>query len=465
MIGGPLNFRYFTSLEEVSIPYNIELIPVYCFYGCEKLTSINIPYGIKSIGSCAFANCSSLKEINIPESLLSIEEIYGSPFTNCLKLEAINVDENNEIYISIQGIIYDKETRRMIWAPQAIEGDIIIPQGTSSITSFANRTHLTSISIPNGTNILYESQFNGCTNLKYVIIPNSITNIATSAFGSCDNLRYILYKGSAEEWQNISISYIPDLDNPSTNDLQDCLIFYYSEEEPDESGNFWHYDNGTPTIWHRNQDDKETITVEAEYVKTTSTDIFEIEPYVMVKTSPDGEYVPAGTSNSQPWCIESQSRASGGYSVGGTATGYVMEVHFYSEFAGQAIPQIRAASCWLKKDDGNWSPRWMGDIVLAELFTAEVNGQPFEIPSSNILEGSGSKGNQEPNVATWYSWNTAEFGTIDVQQGWNTFTIKFKTTAELSELPVDSDTGKAKYVNCHDSYTLMNIDCFYIIFE
>ena len=200
------------------------------------------------------------------------------------------------------------------------------------------------------------------------------------------------------------------------------------------------------------------LVVECENVLTAAPE--DHNPYVMVKTSYEGDYVNAGTSNSQPWCVESSSGSSGGRSIGGTAAGYVMEIHFYCEEDGQAIPQIRAASCWLKEDDGNWGPRWMGDIVLAELFTAEVNGQPFEIPANKVLKGSGSKGNTQANVATWYSWNTAEFGTIDVQEGWNTFTIKFKTRDELGQLPVDSDTGYTKYLNCHNSYTLMNIDCF-----
>ena len=206
------------------------------------------------------------------------------------------------------------------------------------------------------------------------------------------------------------------------------------------------------------------LVVEAESIVTAAPTDASVKGYTMARTSYDGDYVAISDSNTQPWCLESTNSASGKANVGSTAAGYVMEWHFYAEKAGKAVPQLRAASCWLKEDNGSWDPRWMGDIVLSELFTAEINGSPFTIPSNKVLKGSGFKGNQNAGVATWYSWNTAEFGEIDVNQGWNVFTMKFKLTSELQQLPVDADTGATKYVNCHNSYTLMNIDCMNIFF-
>ena len=87
------------------------------------------------------------------------------------------------------------------------------------------------------------SAFNYCSGLTSVTIGNSVTTIGDSAFIGCSSLTTVYYHGTAEEWTNITIG---TTNEPFTNATQ----YYYSESEPTENGNYWHYnENGEITVW------------------------------------------------------------------------------------------------------------------------------------------------------------------------------------------------------------------------
>ena len=85
--------------------------------------------------------------------------------------------------------------------------------------------------------------FYRCSGLTSVVIGDSVTTIGSSAFSYCSNLKTVYYVGTAEDWANISIGY-------NNSDLTYATRYYYSEAQPTESGNYWHYDeNGDIAVW------------------------------------------------------------------------------------------------------------------------------------------------------------------------------------------------------------------------
>lgn len=69
-----------------------------------------------------------------------------------------------------------------------------------------------------------------------VIERGVLTGLNKGAFSYCDNLTSVYYKGSENEWNQMSID---DNNIP----LTDATRYYYSATKPAASGNFWHYNS------------------------------------------------------------------------------------------------------------------------------------------------------------------------------------------------------------------------------
>ena len=50
----------------------------------------------------------------------------------------------------------------------------------------------------------------------------------------------VFYMGTAEDWAKISIAEYNE-------NLISAMRYYYSENEPEENGNYWHYDRDSVT--------------------------------------------------------------------------------------------------------------------------------------------------------------------------------------------------------------------------
>jgi PKD repeat protein len=203
-------FQGCSGLSTVSIPDSITSIGNSAFSGCSALTTLSLPDNVTTIGSRAFEDCSNLTTVVIPDSVTTIgtsafedcsgltlvtigsgvTDIGGSAFSGCSTLTAFDVDTDNSVYASIDGILYDKDLTTLIQCPSGKTGSVTIPD---SITSFGDRafygcTGLTSVTIPDGVTNIGAYPFYGCSGLTLVTIGNSVTSIGTSAFYSCTNL-------------------------------------------------------------------------------------------------------------------------------------------------------------------------------------------------------------------------------------------------------------------------------------
>ena len=158
-------------VTDLVIPNSMTSIGKYVFYGYDSLASVTIPDSVTTIGEYAFYNCDSLTNVTIPDSVISIG---NSAFQYCSSLASVT-----------------------------------IPDSVTSIGdgAFANCSSLTSVTIGNGVTEIGYDAFDGCSSLTSVTIPDSVIIIGSHAFYGCSNLTTVNYKGTQEQWGQISIGY------------------------------------------------------------------------------------------------------------------------------------------------------------------------------------------------------------------------------------------------------------------
>ncbi|MBO4540702.1 MAG: leucine-rich repeat protein [Bacilli bacterium] len=192
-----------TNLSHVEFGSGLETIEGYAF-AFTKLEEVEIPNGVKKIKSGAFSNCSSLVSCSLPDS---VEELGDSVFA-------------------------EDESLRNVSVP---------PKATNIGDGCFRRCAVSFIDIPEGVTEIRVESFAYCQNLKEVVLPASLQYIRDAAFAECNNLQAFYYRGTEEQFSHINI---PEgqkslLSNP----------FFYSETEPSDSGNYWHYVDGKPVAW------------------------------------------------------------------------------------------------------------------------------------------------------------------------------------------------------------------------
>ena len=141
-----------TSLKEVTITGD-SYIPYATFFGCRTLTSIIIGNNVPCVDGDAFGGCSNLTSVTIGSSVTTIIEgglLYdGGWFASCNNLTTINVNTENAVYSSKDGVLFNKDQTTLICCPNG-KTEYTIPNTVTSIGSdaFGYECGLTSLTIP-----------------------------------------------------------------------------------------------------------------------------------------------------------------------------------------------------------------------------------------------------------------------------------------------------------------------------
>lgn len=210
-------FAYCNSLTSVIISDSITTISNRAFQGCCNLKSIVIPNSVTSISSRAFEDCKNLTNISIGKNVTSIGALV-------LKGTAYYNDESNWINDSLYLGTY------LMAAKDTIFGKYAIKHETTIIADYAfyDFDNLTILEIPDSVTHIGISSFWGCDNLNSIIIGDNVVYIDYYAFAYCNNLTVVYYKGSEEDWNNITIIIDGWVSSPLTNST---IHFNYVPEE------------------------------------------------------------------------------------------------------------------------------------------------------------------------------------------------------------------------------------------
>ena len=123
---------------------------------------------VKSIETQAFIGCTEITSITLGANLTSIG---NGAFAPCISLENIFVDENNDRFSEIDGVLFNYDQTRIIAHPAAKAQEIF--------------------EIPNTVTEISPRAFAWSSLIDEIIIPDSVTTIGYMAFLSCSSLTSI----------------------------------------------------------------------------------------------------------------------------------------------------------------------------------------------------------------------------------------------------------------------------------
>lgn len=203
------NEEYYT---ENGVIYDKKADSQLVLFPCGRDGAYSVPDTVKTIGDGAFYT-SRLESLKIPAS---VETIGSGIVDYCSFLTTITVSEDNAIYSSSDGIVYDKSQTRLVIVPPGISGEHTIPNTVTELGDFAFYScyKLTKINLPGKLKTLPKGVFAGCSGLKTIQLPDGLETIEDRAFIGCTSLESITipealtYFGSYVFTQCISLQSI-----------------------------------------------------------------------------------------------------------------------------------------------------------------------------------------------------------------------------------------------------------------
>lgn len=181
-------FAHMRYLEFIAIPDGVTSIEEGTFQGCIELNMCPLTPSIISLGANAFSECREIKKIIIQKSLSSIS---GNPFPKCLGVTSFEVEEGNTEFVTVDGVLFNRDMTRLISYPGGKRGDAyVIPEGVIAMEdrAFDGCKQLYHVTIPSTMTSISDHLFSDCINLVEITIPEGIVSIGTSAFWGCNTL-------------------------------------------------------------------------------------------------------------------------------------------------------------------------------------------------------------------------------------------------------------------------------------
>ncbi len=187
---GEKAFHDCTAASSITIPDGVKSIGFMAFYGCSNLKAIHIPETVESIGLFSFEGCCSLSEIFIPKSIRYIGE---GAFAHCSNLTKINVDNANENYISVNGVLFSRDMTQLHTFPCNKKCGYEVPKSVNAINAYAfcGCHGLSEITLTAAVETIGDCTFCGCSSLTGIHNIHDIHSIGDAAFQDCSRLKKV----------------------------------------------------------------------------------------------------------------------------------------------------------------------------------------------------------------------------------------------------------------------------------
>ena len=203
-------FANIYKMVRADVPFTVQQIDDYCFYNCRNLKKLMLREGVKQIDAYAFSHINELVSVTIPASA---DSITGDAFTYDPNLIAIYVEDDNNKYTCVDGILFSKDKKRLIAFADGRTTTYEVPDGTQVIAreAFRGASALDIIHMPNSLREIERYAFFDCSTLPGIEVPKGVTTIGNYAFGSCTSMTYATLPSTLTELGYNAFYNVPDL--------------------------------------------------------------------------------------------------------------------------------------------------------------------------------------------------------------------------------------------------------------
>ncbi|MBO4216981.1 MAG: leucine-rich repeat domain-containing protein [Clostridia bacterium] len=128
--------------------------------------------------------------VHLPKAM---KDITDEQFCLCTKLKSITVAAGNEVYTSVDGVLYKNKGKTLQLHPAAHSTEFDIPEGVTKIAPFAFFTNknLARVTIPSTVKEIGRNAFYDCELVREIYIPDSVKKVGAGAFSWCLNLKVL----------------------------------------------------------------------------------------------------------------------------------------------------------------------------------------------------------------------------------------------------------------------------------
>ena len=181
--------RLLFSEKDYRTPSNSKVISALQGLMCDKDFCTLYSLFMLALARKELSACSFRLFIGEKPNITSLVEDLSTDFTE---------EELEEAFVDKWGVKYSKDGRKLLKAPQELDGTYLVKKGTKIICdgAFSCCGLLSSVVIPDSVTSIGYNAFYDCGSLSNIIFPNSVTNIGGGAFWLCCLLTCIVIPNS-----------------------------------------------------------------------------------------------------------------------------------------------------------------------------------------------------------------------------------------------------------------------------
>ena len=179
-------------------------------------------YDVNDNGGAEIRRLKKPTEVVTIPAFLGGEPVLGFSwlFSGSEIVKEYRLEEGNLFLQEIDGILYNRTGTTLIEVPRGYEGELVIPEGVTSIGSSAvsGCSLITSVKFPQSLQTIGSDAFSGCNGLTSVELPQGLRSLGEDAFFNCESLEEVSLPENIEKIGYRAFGLTPFYNNPQNWD-------------------------------------------------------------------------------------------------------------------------------------------------------------------------------------------------------------------------------------------------------